>query len=185
MTITFCVGASKREVVEELLGPNHDSTLSSIHRGNTVWAVKQGSSVPYIVCYLLAPAVNLHEGSVKAADPEAKRFTSQGWGYTTLREGPTMPCNCPIDFLLLAPAVDAQWRQHVRNFHARHTKSPVIGEIWSLKHSKIPHVTISAVKPHLEGTYGGHTYRLSLGRLRMPLAHAFSPRSSAHGQRST
>lgn len=159
MSFTFCSGMTKAALVTHLLGRAHGRTVEHVLSGNTLWVIKQTDSAPSrIVCFLI----------VQEPGPV--------WGYQALGEGLGTPSNCPIELLGSAPIVDAAWRERVRAYHQRHSKSPVVGEIWALKRARIPHVTITCVHPRLEGRYGNRFYKLSLTQLRVPLAMAHAPK---------
>jgi hypothetical protein len=98
------------------------------------------------------------------------------WGFQRLREGSHTPCNCPVELLILAPAACLEWRRAVYRFHQQHSKSPALGEIWTLKKAVVPHVTITATHPQLIGEYQGVPRPLKASDLRTPIGTALAPR---------
>ena len=147
----FSYGAKRNEIIRRLLSIVHGQTIAHELKGNTLWAVKKTDGAPYIACFRIA------------------QQHGKSWGYLELREQRYTPCNCPLQLLELAPAIDLKWRERVYQYHARDLKAPCIGETWALKHSPIPHVLIQSITPRLEGIYAGRTYRVSQTQLAMPL----------------
>jgi hypothetical protein len=176
MSWIFCAGTTKDQLIQKLLAPRNEAktllhvlqrggptrkesskillatrkaqtTLDYVLAGNTLWTVQLRDKDPCIVCYLIAQEYNV-------------------WGYTELFEGGVAtPVNCPLLLLKLAPPIDRNWREYVRQYHAAHNKRPKPRETWSLKNGRIPHILITAVGPRVEGTYMGHTYRVKLSTL--------------------
>jgi hypothetical protein len=110
--------------------------------------VKHSSETPpYIVCFLLT------------------RDETGAWGYQELREATGTPLNCPLELLDVAPLKNRVWRQRVVQFHANHSKKPAVGDIWSLKRSRIPHITVTQVAPQLKGHYAGELHTIKHSQL--------------------
>lgn len=162
MSYIYCHGVSRKQLVEQLLSAAHGHTVTHVLKGNTLWTIKQtGRSAPAIVCFLITQ----EPGPI--------------WGYQALRESLGTPSSCPIEFLGMVAEVDSAWRKSVRRYHERHSKSPVVGEIWALKRAKIPHVTITQTAPRLVGTYANKAYALSVSKLLKPIGVAHDPRPAA------
>jgi hypothetical protein len=75
----------------------------------------------------------------------------------------------------MVPEANADWRQLVREHHARLSRTVAIGDVWSLPCCSIPQITISSVRP-LRGVYDGTRYRLKRMQLGERLAQADKPR---------
>jgi hypothetical protein len=148
MSWTFCHGAKKSEIIEALTLFSVDRVLRHIERGNSLWMVKLGPDTPpYIVCFLLT------------------RDENRIWGYQELREATGTPLNCPLELFDIAPIMNRIWRQRVTQFHADHSKKPAVGEVWSLKRSRIPHIAVSEVAPQLKGYYAGELHTIKPSNL--------------------
>jgi hypothetical protein len=153
----YTQGASRADIIAELLVDTTHRTIAHSARSNRLWAVREyerdGKPVRYIALYLL-------------------RGDRDGWGYKPMDET-VGPCekDCPLKFLDLAspdPSGYAkQWREEVRAYHAaQRAKRALIkalkpGSVLQLvKGCNPPFVEIRSVKP-LRGTYEGRMYRVS------------------------
>jgi hypothetical protein len=136
MSWNFFKDVTREEIVEALQLFSPGRVLKQILRPGALWMVKDEGEGPYIVAYLI----------------QRDRF--RNWGYQELREARGTPANCPLELLALAPTVLClSWREAVHRFHEDHCKHPAIGEIWSLKHSRVPHIKIVQIEPSLKGLY--------------------------------
>ena len=108
---TFTIGATKADIVQELITPWTDSqgqahrVLASRLVGHTLWSVWEHQGQRLILCCLL-------------------ERSPDGWGYKDMDE--TMgPCyyDCPLQFLDLASPpptpgyYSPEWREKVRAYH--------------------------------------------------------------------
>ena len=99
----------KASLVKHLTDENGLPTLAKSVRGNTLWAVhegtmKDGTKIRFIGCYLMA----------------SDRKNCGGWGYKDMDEsmGP-YNYDCPLKFLDMAPVANEKWREGVRAFHTK------------------------------------------------------------------
>jgi hypothetical protein len=87
-----------------------------------------------------------------------------GWGYKSMDEsmGPAY-YTCPLSYLDMVPMPDSpyarEWREKVREYHAKQRRKFKVGQVVKLVGSTIPQVTITSARP-LEGRYNGRTYRI-------------------------
>ena len=162
MSWTFCYGSKRQEIIEALTLFSPDPVIRQVERGNTLWLVKQGPQAPYIVCLLLT------------------RDEKRTWGYQELQEATGTPLNCPLELLGLAPTVNVVWRQRVAQYHAGHSKKPAVGETWSLKRARIPHVILFSVSPRLQGHYAGRPYTIQRSQLAVRLRTANVASGAGH-----
>lgn len=100
---TFTRGATKAEVIAQLLGERHHKTMAHAVVGNSLWCVKayqrEGKERRYIALFLLDQC-------------------GGGWGYKDLCESMhPYYYNCPLHFLALAPVANDAWRAKVYEFH--------------------------------------------------------------------
>ena len=151
-------GATRGDVITELTTDTVTEerifrTLRKCFRGNTMYALheggKPGETKKWLSVYLLQRGTS----------------DSPGWGYKPMDEtmGP-YHCDCPVSYLDEAdePMGDnaKEWREACRERAAKRTsKRPKVGETWALVNCKLPHVTITSLKP-LRGVAGGTTYRI-------------------------
>lgn len=153
----YTQGASRADIIAELLVDTTHRTLAHSARGNRLWAVREyerdGKTVRYIALFLLGAS-------------------RDGWGYKPMDET-VGPCekDCPLSFLDMAspdpPGYAKQWREEVRAYHAAkrakraQLKTLQPGTVLQLVQGcKPPFVTISSVKP-LRGIYEGTVYRIA------------------------
>lgn len=163
----FQCGASRADIIHCCTQPEDNdharwTTLAYCTKGNVLWTVyevfnKQSSETKrFIGCILIARA-------------------SEGWGYKNMSES-MGPCyySCPLSYLDMAPEADSDWRQRVREHHARMSRTVAIGDVWSLPGCSIPQITICSVRP-LRGFYEGTRYRLKRKQLGERLVQANKP----------
>lgn len=144
---------SKQDLINDLLaddfGPEWErKVLAHAVRGNVLWTVNQisnrntGGSDTFIGCDLL-------------------QKDGEWWGYKGMDES-MGPCyyTCPLKYLSLAPERNPQWRQKVREHHARRGRRFSVGQQVALIGCTIPWVRIISVNP-LQGEYQGTRYRLN------------------------
>ena len=100
---TFTCGATKHDIVEEVLGELGHRVIDYRICSNTLWFVCRSARGEYIGCFLLAS-----DGGF-------------GWGYKDMEESMhPYYYDCPLDFLDLAPVACAAWRDLVRVYHVEH-----------------------------------------------------------------
>jgi hypothetical protein len=166
----FKHGASRADIINGCIRPEETeqarwTTLAHCTKGNVLWVVyevfkkQQNETKRFIGCILIAPQKNF------------------GWGYKDMSES-MGPCyySCPLSYLGMAPETDANWRQRVREWHARMSRTVAIGDVWSLPNCSPSQVTITSVRP-LWGEHAGMVYRLSRKRLGERLAQSTKPQS--------
>lgn len=158
--------ADKQSLIDHLSETQENDSrkwemLKHTVRGNTYWGVVQitkkseGVIVKHIICCRLS-------SSGEKNDPYR-------WGYKDMDES-MGPCyyDCPLSYLDIVNEENADWRQKVREYHAR--KSQIrnrkieVGKTYELIGCSIPHITICSVKP-LRGHYNGIRYRLHKTRI--------------------
>lgn len=140
------------------------TTLAHCTKGNVLWTVfevfhkHKQETVRFIGCFLLGRS---HDG----------------WGYKDLCEsmGP-LYYSCPLRYLDMAPVANAEWRQQVREWHARMSRHVAVGDVWSLIGCTVPDITITSVRP-LRGTRHGMRYRLSRKLLGERLSQGQAPQA--------
>lgn len=156
----FTAGQTRAALIRRLTEPQHNETSSYrtlVHcaKGNVLWAVQEvvfkvakphhDIGVPYsfIGCYLLAN----HHGC--------------GWGYKDMEESMhPYHYHCPLSYLDMAPEACPDWRQKVREWHARASRPVAIGDIWSLVGSKVDVVVIQSARPLRGRDRSGVLYRI-------------------------
>lgn len=120
-------------------------TVAHALRGNTLWAVHclespdgEPAGDACICCYLL----QVHGD----------------WGYKPIDES-CGPCyyTCPLKYLDMAPEKNPQWRQQVRDYHAKARRKLGVGQWYEYSGERV--ACISRLSP-LCGWVGGTEYRL-------------------------
>lgn len=153
MGYDFTFGATKRDIIKQCTqdweSDTHKATrLAHCVRGNILWAVfthldkVTGESQTIIHCDLL------------------QNGRGYGWGYKGMTErcGPHWT-SCPLAYLDMAEETNPEWRQGVREFHAKAARKFQVGDVVALVGCKIPHVTITSTRP-MRGVYNGKLYSL-------------------------
>jgi hypothetical protein len=173
----FIHGSTRADIIRlctqvEDTPETHWTTLAHCTKGNVLWTVfevlrkREQQTDRFISCYLMA-------GS------------RQGWGYKDFREssGPGH-YSCPLSYLDRVPETNAEWRQLVREHHARLSRTVAIGDTWSLPYCSIPQITITSVRP-LRGCYEGTPYRVKRKQLGERLSQATTaPQRKSHRRTS-
>lgn len=151
----FTHGATRADIISRCTGLEDNehgrwTTLSYCTKGNVLWSVVEwlrkdtGETKCFIACHLLAPH---------------KAF---GWGYKNMDEsmGPYY-YSCPLAYLDMAPEACPEWRQGVRDWHARMSRKVSVGDVWTLIGCKVRMVEITSVRPlRGRGKSDGVLYRL-------------------------
>jgi hypothetical protein len=131
--------------------PEAVRTLAKAVRGNTLWTVieylRDTPSYPAgtrgILCFLM------------------RAYRGEGWGYKDMDEsmGPSDE-SCPVKFLDMVPdpgGYATAWRARVRARSTTHLPRIKVGDRLLLHSTRVPHVTVTALRP-LAGTFEGTTY---------------------------
>lgn len=124
-------------------------TLAHSVRGNVLWAVFQRSvngkvQQPAIACFLLS------------------KQRDYGWGYKDMTEAMhPYYYSCPLSYLELAPETCKEWREKVREYHAKARRKFQVGTTYALEGAKgLKSVEIVNLKP-LQGIGDdGRLYRI-------------------------
>jgi len=106
---------TKSVVRKSIAHSQHEDMLWS------VWEIPNPEGEPRrkIVCHLLG-TFRFTESDDLVMDFPGNPDQNCRWGYKLLYEADHPPYyNCPIDFLDLAPEVNAPWRRAVRSYYAR------------------------------------------------------------------
>jgi len=140
------------ELISESVGPEWTrKTIANSVRGAVLWTVNQmsnsttGETRLFIGCDLLEK--------------------NGEWGHKPMCEddGPYY-FSCPLKYLDMVPERNAEWRQKVREHHARRGRRFSVGQQVALIGCTIPWVRITSANP-LQGEYQGTRYRLNRGVL--------------------
>lgn len=158
----FTHGQSRADLIQSRVKPwdnegTHGETIDYAVCMNVLWTVnvitKDGKETSrFIGCDLLAK----HDGA---------------WGYKDMTES-MGPCyySCPLRFLDIVPVASAEWREKVKEYHAKRQRKFELHKTYQLIGCKIPHVKIVSVRP-LQGEYNGKVYRVAkrlLGEVIVP-----------------
>ena len=94
-----------------------------------------------------------------------RKFPGGCWGYKDIEEN-MGPCevNCPLAYLEMAPDPDGEygkdWRERVRQHHARVGVKLVVGDRVKLRSSSVKEVEITSVRPLRGRDDNGRTWRI-------------------------
>ena len=106
----FFSNASKSDLIKELT----QTAAAYEDRGSVVWAVKK--VCPESESYATHASMYYIECNLMRKDEEGR------WGHQTVHEGDApYYYDCPLEFLVLTPVLDAKWREKVWAYHARRT----------------------------------------------------------------
>lgn len=148
----FAQGATRKDIIQERIADKRGTDgsiwqcLRHTTRGNVLWTVWEvaktdGSVERFIGCDLL-------------------KNSSWGWGYKDQCESMhPYYYTCPLIYLDLVPVACEDWREKVRQYHAKQKRKFQVGQVVELEDSTIPYVTITSARPLL-GRYNGKTYRI-------------------------
>lgn len=174
----FTSGQTRAALIRRLTeSQDNDSaryrTLAHCTKGNVLWAVQEvvfkiakpqyDAGVPYrfIGCYLLA------------------NQRGCGWGYKDMEESMhPYHYHCPLSYLDMVPEACPDWREQVRNWHARASRPVAVGDIWTLVGCKVDVVFIQSARPLRGRDRSGTLYRIPRRFLGEKLAADPGPRGT-------
>lgn len=140
----FTQGASRKDIIERLTKneTGYPQTLKHCTRGNILWSVVENpNGERFIRCD------KLQRGN-------------GGWGYKDMAESMhPFYYTCPLGYLDMVPVACEDWREKVREYHAKQLRKYEVGQVVELINSTIPRATITSSRP-LCGEYRGTTYRI-------------------------
>ena len=163
----FFSNASKSDLIKELISESAGAdwtrtTIAYAVRGSVLWTVNQmsrrdGSETRlFIACDLI-------------------QKSGEYWGHKPLCEedGPYY-YSCPLKYLDMVPVQNAEWREKVREYHARRTRRFSVGQRVAVIGCTVPWVRITGINP-LTGEYDGVRYNLKRSLLGEVLQDAEAP----------
>jgi hypothetical protein len=163
----FFSNASKSDLIKELISESAGAdwtrtTIAHAVRGTVLWTVNQMSRLDgsetrlFIGCDLM-------------------QKSGEYWGHKPLCEedGPYY-YSCPLKYLDMVPVQNAEWREKVREYHARRTRRFSVGQRVAVIGCTVPWVRITGTNP-LTGEYAGVHYNLKRSLLGEVLQDAEAP----------
>ena len=154
--------STRKEMVDRIIQPffgesgmSYTCLAHTSSGGRILWSVWETNEKRFIRCDLT-------------------KKTSYGWGHKAMDES-MYPYyfSCPLEFLELAPVTCEEWREKVREYHAKQNRKVEIGQTIELVNATIPYVTIVSTRP-LRGVYLGKSYRIPKRMLGKALQTTFS-----------